>query len=300
MPLFVMHQPPIGRDFLRGGATIIDAVCCHRSPVVDVTVVDIPHLTVDEQRLFGQSAILPVVIDDDSPGPFACDILIRPNLHEFSSSAFGKQVPECWQGKEYIILHPDFSEVRTPPRNEREVKQILVCFGGSDPGRLTIRVLPLLINLFQKVRIQVVVGPSLLDMDQVRELTASAPNVILTVNCPSMADAFSAADLALISGGTLLYEACAMAVPSLVICQNLAQNHEAAIFAERGGVKNLGIHDWMSDQDLILGLKELSADFHARKEMAEAEKRLVARDGTRRIVSQITNRVLHRKGEKIV
>jgi spore coat polysaccharide biosynthesis predicted glycosyltransferase SpsG len=141
------------------------------------------------------------------------------------------------------------------------------------------------------VNVHIVLGSAFTGKEAVSALIAAMPNVSLTVNCSTIAEALSRADVALISGGTLMYEACVLGVPTLVLCQNEPQHQEAEILAGGGAVINLGMHSQVNDERIVSAIKIMLGDTAQRQRLSVTARRLVPSNGTSHIGSKIARRL---------
>jgi spore coat polysaccharide biosynthesis predicted glycosyltransferase SpsG len=114
----------------------------------------------------------------------------------------------------------------------------------------------------------------------------------ISFNAMGMAELFYRADAAFISGGTLLYEACASGVPAIVISQNRAQAVEAAICHRAGAVVDLGVHDGITDDMIAASFARFLADADLRTRMSQLATKTVALDGAGRIASKLLSLVV--------
>lgn len=257
----------------------------------DAALTDVQGLDQDQEAMIKSRSRILVCIDDEGPGLKGQDILIRPNL-------LGLPVPDSfdsrnyWTGRDYIILHPEFEKFSSL-RSDRsgEVSCLFVCFGGSDPNNLTLRCLPELISLPGSLNVHILTGAAYPDFDRIGDLLKGDGRFVLSRNLPNAAGALARADMALISGGTLLYEACAMGVPSLVVCQNEAQYKEAELAGMAGAVVNMGLHTNVNGQSLKAELSKMTADGYLRCSLSTKGSGLVSAGGTGRIVSRILSRL---------
>ncbi len=257
----------------------------------DLMVIDVPGIADRNDKSVQNSADLIACIDDEGPGLSFQDILIRPNLLNLPKP------PEIardnyWSGRDYIILHPHF---RTQAHRNRckqgNIRRLLVCFGGSDPCGLTVRVIPILKKLGRHVEVEIILGASFSRSGAVESATGNDHRFSLRQNAADMASAFRNADVALISGGTLLYEACALGIPSVVISQNQSQDAESSFCQSKGAVFSLGVNEAASDGDILLHLQKLLGDDVLRKNMARRGPSIVSPDGAMRIASKLLSRV---------
>jgi len=65
--------------------------------------------------------------------------------------------------------------------NNRDVREIMITTGGSDPFNLTLRLANAILpeEEFKDVRINIVVGSGFTNADKLRELSERNPNVVL-------------------------------------------------------------------------------------------------------------------------
>ncbi|GAB6037195.1 hypothetical protein JCM15519_17540 [Fundidesulfovibrio butyratiphilus] len=340
---FAVGDQALARSFL-GPETVIARPEDAARETYDIVVVDIPGLAPARQARLARMGRLAVGIDDDGPGPFVFDILVRPTPLGVAPAETRGQV---WLGGDCVILHPRFEKVAKRPRMFRQVpERVLVCFGGGDPADYTAKVLPILRALPGLKVLDVILGAayqpvekSLLAallrksqpltyakyasgltfsralpasfLNRLQESTFSTgcyaardkgvgaaesdPRIAFRRNIEDMASALHQADMALISGGTLLYETCALGTPAVVLPQNHEQAEEAAFFASHGAVLTLGpAWDETRAQRAIVGLSE---DAGLRRALAAAGPGLVAPDGARRIAGKLLEIVAQRASE---
>mgnify|MGYP001806154919 CR=1 FL=1 len=255
------------------------------NPRFNAVVVDLPDPG-GVKESFREIADLIVCLDDSGVGLDDQDILIRPNL--LVASAPEGMPEDCyWAGQP--ILHPDFAVLSQIPNTEMQLgkKQLFICFGGSDPYRITLRVAPLLKLLRHDVLVYVVIGAA---FHHVEELTASVSGdarFIVQQNIPDIARVLRNADLAIISGGTLLYEACASGVPSIVICQNQEQLLESDIAHAAEAAISLGESANVSDENILSAVERLIDNDSLRQKMGDAGRSLVLPDGAAQLASRL-------------
>ncbi len=285
--IFAVQQKNLAENFLAGlRAQIVHPDEIYANMKFDVAITDIPSLSLPDEEKITRLALFNVGINDDGTGPFSYDILVRPNLLNTPTPIGLKSHFECWKGREYIILHPDFAERHTSFTVRSAIRKIIVCFGGSDPSQLTLRAIHALDRNAGDAEVVFILGPAFDHREALEEMIRGHIKMKLKVNCPTMAEEFASADIAVISGGTLLYEACAIGVPSIVICQNEEQYQEAKIFHKAGAIINLGGQSKIDDTNIFPAMAAI-LDKRIRQKMSEIAREMVYPDGTRRIVSKI-------------
>jgi spore coat polysaccharide biosynthesis predicted glycosyltransferase SpsG len=173
-----------------------------------------------------------VSIDDESRIRFCSDILIRPNLNDSFKHAFSPTT-EYYGGSRYIILRKQFSTPvirKAPPM----VKNIFVCFGGSDPNNLTKRVCTAVSKriFFHAQTYTVVLGKGVEGNGKfIKDLD---DRFVFKKGVENIGSLMTRADMGIVSGGTLLYEASRTGLPSLVLCQNKNQEREEVYWLAEG------------------------------------------------------------------
>jgi spore coat polysaccharide biosynthesis predicted glycosyltransferase SpsG len=253
----------------------------------DIAIVDLLTIGQKEAKHIKRLSGIIVCIDDEGPGLKGQDYLIRPNVLGLRKIP-GMLADKYLTGREYIILHPDFAAASLKKKKiPAQVKQVLVCFGGSDPGNLMLRLAPLLKKLDHPVKFHVILGAAAADTGKITAILKNDARFLVSRNVAHMADAFSCADAALLSAGTLLYEACCLGIPSLVIAQNKQQEKEARILDTAGAVVNLGVYTGVSDETLTRALEELLDNPPLRERMFQKGRKLIAPNGASRIASKL-------------
>jgi spore coat polysaccharide biosynthesis predicted glycosyltransferase SpsG len=150
-------------------------------------------------------------------------VLINPS--ECDRANYVGSGVEFMLGSQYIILDPRLRRYRKH-RFAASIGEIFVCFGGADPCNVTVRVVREILASAYVGRISVALGPGYQGVDEVRSLAGEAGNVVLHQGENFLAPLMSSADVAITSGGTLMCEAIALALPVLVLP---TVGHEVAI-----------------------------------------------------------------------
>lgn len=249
---------------------------------VDVLVADIGPLDttmVQSLRQFGRV----VVSIEDTPHPVVlADVLIRPNTLPLRDP---KGAAAVLAGPDFLLLFP---MEEPPPRPFRpQVQRVLICFGGSDPADLSRRTARILARFGRRADYRLVIGPHYGPREDLRSLVREMHSFTLLERLYSLADEMAMSDLALISGGTLVYEACALGRPALVISQNEEQAKEADHLALQGAIEHAGSHDGLSDQEILVAIRDLWDDPHRRAALSTSAARLIPRDGAERAAAAI-------------
>lgn len=245
-------------------------------PVYDMIITDFPEISFKQQAELKKHCHILVGIDDSPSGKNVFDILICPTF--ISTKVDTKEI---WQGRDHILLHPEFSKINILKEPCSKVVNLLVCFGGSDPNNFTFRILSLLQAHFPELQLTIVTGAGYKHSAKLHKKQKGDKDkrIRFLNNIHCLAEEFLRADVALVSGGTLMFEACSLGVPSVIICQNIQQNNEAEIFNKTGAVLNLGIGTDVADADLILAVKKICTDKTMRQRISFNARKSISNQG---------------------
>ncbi|MBT5956057.1 MAG: UDP-2,4-diacetamido-2,4,6-trideoxy-beta-L-altropyranose hydrolase [Candidatus Marinimicrobia bacterium] len=203
----------------------------------DWIVVDHYALDVRWESVVRVSCKKLMVIDDLADRQHDCDVLLDQNYYADMQTRYNGLVPEHCQlllGPRYALLREEFRILReyVKPRTG-DVKRILVFFGGVDTGSYTSLAIQALAELNTALHVDIVIGvqhPKREQMEQACILHGYACHVQTT----RMADLMAKADLAIGSGGTAIWERCAMGLPTLSLCMAENQRKQIAHAAKVG------------------------------------------------------------------
>ena len=223
-----------------------------------------------------------MVIDDLANRDHNCDLLLDQNLCENLESRYEGLIPKhCrkFLGPQYVLLRPEFIEAQKNLRKRTgDVRRILIFFGGADPTNETTKALKSLrlINRLD-IAVDVIVGASNSNKDQIKLLCSSMRNTTFYCNVNNIAKMMAMADLAIGAGGTATWERCLLALPAItvVIAQNQMEN--TAAVAKAGAAWNLGWHNKVSIESLSEAIKKALDDPERLKEIGEKAAVLMER-----------------------
>jgi len=104
-------------------------------------------------------------------------------------------------GLKYNLIRDEFKNLPERIIN-RDVREIMITTGGSDPFNLTLRLANAILpeEEFKDVRINIVVGSGFTNADKLRELSERNPNVVLHENVLRMSEVMLKSDVAISAG----------------------------------------------------------------------------------------------------
>ena len=168
-----------------------------------------------------------MVIDDLADRIHDCDILLDQNLVRNFRSRYEKKVSDdCVKllGPNYILLSEAFrNKKRLSLISDREIRRVLIYFGGVDSLNITGLVLDACFALGRdKINYEVVINKMSPHSACLKKQISKFNNVVLHQELPNLADIMSCSDLCIGAGGTTTWERCYMGLPTIVIA--LADN----------------------------------------------------------------------------
>lgn len=172
--------------------------------------------------LGGNPAPRVLVIDDLADRHHQADLLLDQNFFgKATEERYAGLLPmQCRQllGPHYALLSPEYAQLHplVPPR--RELRRVMVFFGGVDPANLTGCALEaLMAPELAHLAVDVVLGLQSPHHQAVAELVARRPHTTLHNPVPSLAGLIARADLAIGAGGSTTWERACLGLPALVV-----------------------------------------------------------------------------------
>lgn len=208
-----------------------------------------------------------MVIDDLADRTHDCDVLLDQNYSPHPTRRYEALIPpHCRRllGPRYALLRPEFADLRRRLRDrDGSIRNILVFFGGSDPGDETTKALLALRQVMAdhaELEAEIVVGAANTQAERIARLCGEFPRMSFHRQVDTMAELIHHADLAIGAGGVTSWERCALGLPALVSI--LAENQRAGMesLAAAGAIINLGDAAQVSGDDLARAVRELLVD----------------------------------------
>jgi len=197
-----------------------------------------------------------------------------------------KQVlPNHYFGHKYFILRDEFIYSKQK-KVIKEVKNILISFGGVDPNNYTKKVIDTIYNycIENNINITVITGfgyhkyDSLIDYDYID----------IKKNITNISRYMLEADIIFTSAGRTTYEIASIGTPTIVLAQN--ERELTHFFASNEfGFLNLGLGYKLSDKEVFNNFIGLVQSVDSRKYMSELMKKIDLKDGRQRVINLIQN-----------
>lgn len=202
-------------------------------------------------------------------------------------------------GEKYVPLRKQFKLVH-PLFNVRDINypKVLIMCGGGDSQNFIYNCLDYIytssIELFNRIDWKVVVGNYYPHMEQLGEISSKGENIAILKNVKNMAELMRNCDICITAASTVLYECCAMLLPTLFAVVAEDQKYDAEAFSKDDTMIYCG--DFLKREknvkiNLVKELEFLIMNRQILQNMKNKMKRLIDVDGAKRIASVLNDSV---------
>ncbi len=193
-----------------------------------------------------------------------------------------------YYGYKYYILKDEFYFQPKKIIN-KNVDNILITFGGTDPNNFTEKVLDSILSTNYKGNINVILGLGYKNFESIISKYESNPIVQIYRNVSNISEFMFKADIIFTSAGRTMYEICSIGVPTICLCQN--ERELTHVFAnEDNGFINMGLGINVTKQDIIDNFINLVNNDNLRIEMNQKMLSKNLKNGFNNIWTIISNR----------
>lgn len=219
-----------------------------------------------------------ITIEDLGSGTKRADAVINALYNDTMLS--GENIYNGWK---YVCLRDEFQVIG---RNKfsREVKKVLIMFGGTDPTNMNGKIYPIaekLSELYQEIEFHFIVGLGY-DAQKYGISTNQEKRIFIHSNVRRVTKYMTNADIAITSQGRTIFELAAMCIPSIVISHNHRESkHDFAQMSN--GFLNLGMAENMDAEMLQNTLIWLINTPNIRKNMYDIMYGFPLRSGIKRV-----------------
>ena len=182
-------------------------------------------------------------------------------------------------GYKYYLLRDEFyfqpKKIVNP-----NVDTVLIAFGGDDSNNLTERTLESVLGSGYAGRIDVILPFNYSKKEQILQKYEMSHRV------NNISDFMLRADIVFSSAGRKMYEICSVGTPCICICQN-GREQTHAFGSPKNGFINMGLAEFLSNEDITNQFKILWQDFELRQTMNAMMKSIDLKHGFENIWSVV-------------
>lgn len=265
-----------------------------RSAGSEWIVVDGYQFNAEYQRILKTAGFRILFLDDyGHASHYSADMVLNQNITA-SPALYANREPytQLFLGPRYCLLRREFARWR---EWEREVSQfgcrVLVTMGGSDPEKLTARVVHALARMsasgsdHDELEVTVVVGGSASYPDLESAEGQRRMNIRVLRDVADIAEWMAWADVAVSSSGSTCWELCLLALPAILIDVAKNQTELAQELHRRGCAIHLGGSGDFDGEKLAERLQSLLKSVETRRTMSVHCRKLVDGKGVLRLTS---------------
>jgi UDP-2,4-diacetamido-2,4,6-trideoxy-beta-L-altropyranose hydrolase len=270
------------------GAAAIERV---RQAEPDIVVVDSYRAPPGLFVALRATAAEVVAVDDLADRPLPVDVVVNGGVAAETLPYRRVAGIRFLLGPRYALLDPCYAEAPALRAADR-VRRVLVSLGGGrHEAHLRLALAALEDTLDDGVDVDVAVGRDA-DVRQLAVACASRPRVTIHADEPGLRELTKAADLAVSGAGMTLYELCATATPTVMLCMADNQRPNFEAFERAGAALGAGAAgDAGLAASLRAALRRLAADSALRAALGARGRALVDGRGAERVARAITEPV---------
>ena len=190
-----------------------------------------------------------------------------------------------YNGQKFHVLKDEFY-LQPHKIITQEVNNILIMIDGNDPKHLSETFLELILSTTYDKKINIILGRGYENIEQFISKYESNPLVQIYQNVSNISDFMFKADILITSASKIVYDACALGIPTISVYQNdLETSH---VFANSvNGILNLGDVDSLTREEFIDEFLKLVNDYDLRVEMHNKMKAIDLQHGYENIYAVI-------------
>lgn len=282
--IFVRKDCPLGADLYRQRKAVYETIdtdeeflkiCTSRKP--DLVIIDMLDTEKDTIVALKKTGAKVVSFEDLGPGSELADLVVN-DLYKNVKLDKDRQL----SGLQNAVISPLFESAK-PPSLRKEIGNILITYGGTDPSHLTEHALCGLQKIGYRGDVTLILGPGRADGDI--DLSAYDLRGEVLKNVTDMPAVMHKADMALCSAGRTVTELMTLGIPMLVMCQNMKELMHTHANCQYGAI-NLGLGKHVSVETLA-GHIRLFMDYDFRKTLHERALYEISGRSNKNVVSRI-------------
>jgi CMP-N-acetylneuraminic acid synthetase len=245
----------------------------------DIVINDILDTSADYIKSLKDINLTVINFEDLGEGAKQADLVINAIYPE------KEIIPKHYFGHKYFVLRDEF--LYSSKKEIKDVKNVLITFGGVDPNNYTKKVLDSIYDFCKEnnINIDIIAGFGYEKYDTIKKYQVNIHKNVLNIS-----DFMLKADIVFTSAGRTVYEIASIATPAIVLAQNKRELTHFFASAEYGFL-NLGLGTNVSNNEILKEFKELVNSYERRKYMSDLMKSCDLKSGRRRVINLIQNEI---------
>ena len=247
----------------------------------DIVINDILDTNRDYILALKNNGIKVINFEDLGDGAKSADLVINALYPESES------LNNHYFGYKYFCARDEFL-VTKPKKVEKNVSNILISFGGTDPCNLTLKTLESIYEycVDNDIEINVILGFGYNSKESLRKF----PKAKIKVDIKTMSDFMHDADIIFTSVGRTVYEVACIGTPAILMAQN--ERELTHFFASKeNGFVHLGLGKNVERKDILDVFTSLISNYEQRKMNNKLMLAKNLKNGTKNVIKLI-NKVI--------
>ena len=184
----------------------------HHINTEDIVVLDGYSFDVSYQKEIKAHGNMLVVIDDLHDQQYYADLIINQAPSATETEYIAQNYTRYSLGVDYALLRPSFLAAAAANKEDHNMENLLICFGGADPKNLTEKVLKVVVNDVRFKKITVVTGCAYAFSDTLNEILARFSHVehYSCLDESAMIQVIKKAGIAIVPASGILFEILAV------------------------------------------------------------------------------------------
>jgi UDP-2,4-diacetamido-2,4,6-trideoxy-beta-L-altropyranose hydrolase len=230
-----------------------------------------------------RGAKLLITLEDLVDYPYCSDVVIIPYCGATNLKLRDDCNTKYLLGPNYFLLRNEFNDDSFVVSSN--AKNILITMGGSDPEKITLKVLKSISKLDVPYGITIVLGrASKVSVKDINKMMYNYKSTITILrDVENMSKIMLDCDVAITNSGLTRYELSALGVPSIIISNNKQQALYSDDFSSYGSSIHLGDISVVSEKYIRENCVSLMQNSKLRLDMSDKGKSLVDSNGLNRV-----------------
>ncbi len=220
-------------------------------------------------------------IDDIGEKEIFGNVLINGQLPEkFYKYKISNKSLKIFCGSNFFILNPEFNKIKRSIVS-KTIQNIVLIFGGADECNITIKLIPILLNL--KYNLTVILGPAF--KNKIPKKFQNYRNLKILINPKNLPVILNKSDLVISASGTTTYELAYLGKPCILIPTDNEQKIISKEMQKNGFGLNYG--EWDNNSERLHKFILKINDHDKMKIMSLNGKKIIDGFGLNRVVKKL-------------
>ena len=248
----------------------------------EIAVIDSYLAGTSIYEAIADSVKIAIYLDDNNRLRYPKGVIVNGAVYAHSIRYPQSKIRHYLLGAKYTPIREEFLAVRRK-KIPKQVKIILITFGGDDVQNMTPKILEFLSEYYSFLNKKVVVGNGFMNKEDIKKASDARTELLYNLSAKGMKELMMKSDIAIAAGGQTLYELARVGVPTLAVAVAENQINNCDGWMQKGFLEYAG---WHSDKRLNLRLStciERLLDYGHRVKCSNKGRKIIDAKGADRI-----------------